>query len=82
MPKAHGGTDNVNNAAFDAMFFKNYGVNPFVDTDEDNVYTVHEEAGRLAEAAAIIDGPNATAPDIQIELGDGLEEGIPAIMRE
>ena len=54
----------------------------FVDMDEDNVYTVHEETGRLAEAAAIIDGPNATAPGIQIELGDGLEEGIPAIRRE
>jgi len=37
--KAHGGTDNVNDAAFDAMFFRNYGVNPFVDTDEDHLST-------------------------------------------
>ncbi|MFW6158598.1 MAG: vWA domain-containing protein, partial [Planctomycetota bacterium] len=28
-----------NDAAFDAMFFKNYGVNPFVDTDEDHLST-------------------------------------------
>ena len=38
-PKAHGGTANVNDAAFDAMFFKNYGVNPFIDTDDDNLST-------------------------------------------
>ena len=37
--KPHGGTDNVNDAAFDAMFFRNYGVNPFVDTDEDHFST-------------------------------------------
>ena len=30
----HGGTDPVNDAAADAMFFKNYGVNPFVDADD------------------------------------------------
>lgn len=38
-PKAHGGTDNVNDAAFDAMFFKNYGVNPFIDADDDHLST-------------------------------------------
>ena len=38
-PKAHGGTHNVNDAAFDAMFFKNYGVNPFVDSDDDRLST-------------------------------------------
>jgi Ca-activated chloride channel family protein len=37
--KAHGGTDNVNDAAFDAMFLKDYGVNPFVDADEDPLST-------------------------------------------
>ena len=37
--KAHGGTHNVNDAAFDAMFFKNYGVNPFVDSDDDRLST-------------------------------------------
>ncbi len=37
--KAHGGTHNVNDAAFDAMFYRDYGVNPFVDTDEDRLST-------------------------------------------
>ena len=53
----------------------------FVDTNEDNVYSVREETGRIADAAALIDGPGATAAGIQIELADGLDEGIPAIMR-
>jgi Ca-activated chloride channel family protein len=29
----------VNGEAFDAMFFKNYGVNPFVDTEDDHLST-------------------------------------------
>jgi Ca-activated chloride channel family protein len=39
VPKAHGGTDNVNDAAFDAMFFRHYGVNPFIDTDDEPLST-------------------------------------------
>ncbi len=35
----HGGTSTVNDAAFDAMFFENYGVNPYIDADEDNLST-------------------------------------------
>lgn len=38
-PPAHGGTAIVNGEAFDAMFFKNYGVNPFVDTEDDHLST-------------------------------------------
>ena len=38
-PPAHGGTSIVNNEPFDAMFFKNYGVNPFVDTEDDHLST-------------------------------------------
>ncbi|MBN1954939.1 MAG: von Willebrand factor type A domain-containing protein [Anaerolineae bacterium] len=34
-----GGTDIPNDEAYDAVFFENYGVNPFVDTDEDNLST-------------------------------------------
>ncbi|MCD6394069.1 MAG: von Willebrand factor type A domain-containing protein [Planctomycetes bacterium] len=36
---AHGGTTPPNAQAYDAMFFKNYGVNPFVDTDDDHLST-------------------------------------------
>ena len=34
-----GGTDNPNDEPYDAVFFEEYGVNPFVDTDEDNLST-------------------------------------------
>jgi Ca-activated chloride channel family protein len=38
-PPAHGGTAIVNGEPFDAMFFKNYGTNPFVDTEDDHFST-------------------------------------------
>ena len=38
-PPAHGGSAIVNGELFDAMFFKNHGVNPFVDTEDDNYST-------------------------------------------
>ncbi len=34
-----GGTAPVNDAAYDAVFFKNYGVNPFIDTEDDHLST-------------------------------------------
>ena len=36
---AVGGTSAVNDAAYDMTFFKHYGVNPFIDTDDDNLST-------------------------------------------
>jgi Ca-activated chloride channel family protein len=38
-PMAHGGTRPPNGEDVDAMFFKNYGVNPFVDTEDDHLST-------------------------------------------
>jgi Ca-activated chloride channel family protein len=38
-PPVHGGTAIVNGKPFDAMFFENYGVNPFVDTEDDHLST-------------------------------------------
>jgi len=38
-PMAHGGTTPPNGEDVDAMFFKNYGVNPFVDTEDDRLST-------------------------------------------
>jgi Ca-activated chloride channel family protein len=35
----YGGSSNVNDEPFDGMFFKNYGVNPFVDTEDDHLST-------------------------------------------
>ena len=34
-----GGTSIVNDAAYDLTFFKHYGVNPFIDTDDDSLST-------------------------------------------
>ncbi len=34
-----GGTANVNDDPYDATFFKHYGVNPFIDTDDDQLST-------------------------------------------
>lgn len=38
-PPAHGGTRPPNDEDVDAQFFKNYGVNPFVDTEDDHLST-------------------------------------------
>lgn len=38
-PPAHGGSTIVNGEPFDAMFFKHHGVNPFVDTEDDQLST-------------------------------------------
>jgi Ca-activated chloride channel family protein len=38
-PMAHGGTTPPNGEDVDAMFFKTYGVNPFVDTEDDHLST-------------------------------------------
>lgn len=35
----HGGTTNPNGEPFSAMFFDHYGVNPFVDTEDDHLST-------------------------------------------
>ncbi len=39
VPLAHGGNTIVNNEAYDAMFFKHHGVNPFVDSEDDHLST-------------------------------------------
>jgi Ca-activated chloride channel family protein len=38
-PMAHGGTTPPNGEDVDGMLFKNYGVNPFVDTEDDHLST-------------------------------------------
>ncbi len=39
LPLSHGGTAIVNGEPFDAMFFKNHGINPFVDVEDDSLST-------------------------------------------
>lgn len=38
-PMAHGGTTPPNAEAYDGVFFENYGVNPFIDTEDDHLST-------------------------------------------
>ncbi|MEN6383941.1 MAG: von Willebrand factor type A domain-containing protein [Phycisphaerales bacterium] len=38
-PPSHGGTTPPNGEKVDAMFHKNYGVNPFIDTEDDHLST-------------------------------------------
>jgi Ca-activated chloride channel family protein len=38
-PLAHGGSTTVNGVPYDAMFFKHFGVNPFIDAMEDSLST-------------------------------------------
>ena len=35
-----GGTSTVNDDAYDVTFFKHYGVNPFIDTEDDHLSTL------------------------------------------
>jgi Ca-activated chloride channel family protein len=39
LPLAHGGSSIVNDEPYDAMFFDNAGINPFVDTEDDHLST-------------------------------------------
>lgn len=55
-PMAHGGTRPPNGEDVDAMFFKNYGVNPFVDTEDDHLSTfaIDVDTGSYAIARAYL----------------------------
>ncbi len=58
--KAHGGTATVNDAPYAAEFYENYGVNPFVDADEDNLSTfaIDVDTASYANARRYILGGN------------------------
>lgn len=47
-PISVGGTDPVNGQAFDAMFFEHYGVNPFIDPEEDSLATFAVDVDRAS----------------------------------
>ena len=59
-PISVGGTDPVNGAAFDAMFFEHYGVNPFIDPEED----------RYATFAVDVDNASYTMARSYLERGE------------
>jgi hypothetical protein len=47
-----------------------YFVLAFIDTDGDNVYTVRDEIGRIAENPALVDSMGAVVTGILVELSD------------
>ena len=51
-PPSTGGTDTVNDAPYDATFFKNYGVNPFIDTEDDYFSTFAMDVDTAAYTVA------------------------------
>lgn len=51
-PISVGGTDPVNGEAFDAMFFEHYGVNPFIDTEDDRFSTFAVDVDNASYAMA------------------------------
>lgn len=51
-PVAHGGTTPPNGEPVDAMFFQNYGVNPFVDTEDDHLSTFATDTDSASYAMA------------------------------
>ena len=58
-PLGAGGTDTVNDAPYDLVFFKHYGVNPFIDTEDDRFSTFAMDVDTASYAVArrfIMDG--------------------------
>ncbi|MCP4450040.1 MAG: hypothetical protein GY809_01145, partial [Planctomycetes bacterium] len=51
-PMAHGGTSPPNGESVDAMFFQNYGVNPFVATEDDHLSTFATDTDSASYAMA------------------------------
>ena len=54
-----GGSATVNDAPYDATFFKNYGTNPFIDTEDDHLSTFATDVDIASYAVArrfVMDG--------------------------
>lgn len=59
IPPESGGTENPNDGAFPLMYFEHYGVNPFIDADEDALSTF------------ALDGDTASYEILKLYLGNG-----------
>jgi len=60
---AHGGSKIVNGKPYDATFFKNYGVNPFVDTEDDHFSTFATDVDTASYTVARSYLKNGHLPD-------------------
>jgi Ca-activated chloride channel homolog len=67
---AHGGTVPPNGEDVDAMFFENYGVNPFVDTEDDHLSTFAADVDTASYAvmrAYLQDGHAVPKESVRVE---------------
>ncbi len=60
-----GGSSTVNDAAYDLTFFKHYGVNPFVDTEDDHLSTfaIDVDTASYSVARRFVQDGNLPHPD-------------------
>ena len=60
-----GGSATVNDAAYDLTFFKNYGVNPFIDTEDDHfsTFAVDVDTASYTVARRFVQDGNMPDPD-------------------
>ena len=60
-----GGSATVNDAAYDLTFFKHYGVNPFIDTEDDNLSTfaIDVDTASYTVARRFVEDGNLPHPD-------------------
>ena len=69
-PFSTGGTATVNDAPYDATFFKNYGVNPFIDTEDDYLSTFAVDVDTAAYTVArrfVMDGYLPDPDSVRVE---------------
>ena len=65
-----GGSATVNDAPYDATFFKNYGTNPFIDTEDDHLSTFATDVDTASYAVArrfIMDGHLPDPDSVRVE---------------
>ena len=62
---AVGGSATVNDAAYDLTFFRHYGVNPFIDTEDDHLSTfaIDVDTASYTVARRFLDDGNLPDPD-------------------
>jgi len=65
-----GGSATVNDAPYDATFFKNYGVNPFIDTEDDHLSTFAMDVDTASYTVArrfVMDGYPPDPDSVRVE---------------
>ena len=60
-----GGTATVNDAAYDLTFFQHYGVNPFIDTEDDHfsTFAIDVDTASYSVARRFVEDGNIPVPD-------------------